>query len=68
MTRLSTTKVLDILQHGTIELEGLLPWSSNYAFLVRVCEGETELGAVYKPRRGERPLWDFAPETLCTRE
>lgn len=27
-----------------------------------------ELEAVYKPRRGERPLWDFPPESLAGRE
>jgi hypothetical protein len=59
---------LDILRHGRVEIEGLLPWSSNYAFLVRVCDGPIEVGAVYKPQRGERPLWDFPQGTLCRRE
>ncbi len=62
------TAVLDILQGGVMEIEGLLPWSSNYAFLVRVCGLDEELRAVYKPRRGERPLWDFPEGTLCLRE
>jgi hypothetical protein len=57
-----------ILQKGEIELEGILPWSSNYTFLLTICEGEQEIRAVYKPRRGERPLWDFSPGTLCNRE
>ena len=26
------------------------------------------LTAVYKPQRGERPLWDFPDGTLCMRE
>lgn len=68
MTEMRTTDVLDILRNGTIDIEGLLPWSSNYAFLARVCRDDVELGAVYKPRRGERPLWDFAQGTLCQRE
>lgn len=68
MANLSTSDVLNILAHGTIELEGLLPWSSNYAFLAGVCADDVELQAVYKPRRGERPLWDFASDTLCQRE
>ena len=42
--------------------------SSNYAFLARVDDGELQALAVYKPRRGEVPLWDFAPGTLCMRE
>lgn len=65
---MSIGDVLELLQNGTIEIEGMLPWSSNYAFLVRVCDGPVEIGAVYKPRRGERPLWDFAQGTLCQRE
>lgn len=46
----------------------MLSWSSNYAFLARVCDEPLELGAVYKPERGERPLWDFPQGTLCRRE
>ncbi len=59
---------LRILQTGTMEIEGLLPWSSNYTFLVSVCEDGIEIPAVYKPRRGERPLWDFPQGTLNLRE
>lgn len=47
---------------------GLLPYSSNYTFLTRVRSGEAEALAVYKPRRGERPLWDFPPGSLAARE
>lgn len=61
-------KVLDILRSGTLEIEGLLPWSSNYTFMVRVCGDGIELPAVYKPRQGERPLWDFPQGTLSARE
>lgn len=68
MTEMPTTDILDVLHGGAIDIEGLLPWSSNYAFLVRVCLENLELGAVYKPQRGERPLWDFAQGTLCQRE
>lgn len=68
MPEYDSDAVLVVLKNGTIEIEGLLPWSSNYAFLVRVCEGEAELEAVYKPQRGERPLWDFPQGTLCLRE
>lgn len=68
MTELTVPELLNILQEGKLEIEGLLPWSSNYAFLVRVGEGDLQVGAVYKPRRGERPLWDFPQGTLCRRE
>ncbi len=73
MSAMSTSAILDVLQTGTMEIEGLLPWSSNYTFLVTICAetGTAEpiaLKAVYKPRRGERPLWDFATGSLCQRE
>lgn len=42
-------------------MKGRLPWSSNGTFLVHVGEGEGAVPAVYKPLRGERPLWDYPP-------
>jgi hypothetical protein len=33
-----------------------------------MCEGQSSILAVYKPQRGERPLWDFPDGTLCYRE
>jgi uncharacterized repeat protein (TIGR03843 family) len=53
---------------GDLELLGLLPGSTNYAFLARATTGGEELLTVYKPRRGETPLWDFPRGTLCQRE
>ncbi len=43
-------------------------WGSNYATLVTVNDEELQTTAVYKPQRGERPLWDFPDGTLCYRE
>ena len=56
------------LQHGTIDEKGLLPYSSNHSFLVVVSREGLALPAVYKPQRGESPLWDFEWGTLCKRE
>src|SRR5918998_2176509 len=61
-------QVMGLLERGEIELEGLMPDSSNYTFLVRLREGDLQGLAIYKPRRGERPLWDFPRGTLCQRE
>jgi uncharacterized repeat protein (TIGR03843 family) len=61
-------RALRLLSEGNIELHGLLPWSSNYTFLVTVSDGELKAAAVYKPCRGERPLWDFPEGTLAMRE
>ena len=44
-----------------------MPWSSNGTFLAEVRCGDDATLAVYKPGRGERPLWDF-PRGLYRRE
>jgi uncharacterized repeat protein (TIGR03843 family) len=44
-----------------------MPWSSNATFLVTVTAGQVAARAVYKPRAGERGLWDF-PDGLFRRE
>ncbi|HLN06233.1 MAG TPA: SCO1664 family protein [Acidimicrobiales bacterium] len=58
---------LELLAAGELEVEGRLPWSSNYSFLATVRFEESEQRAVYKPGRGERPLWDY-PGGLYRRE
>ncbi|MEA2508932.1 MAG: hypothetical protein QOG21_1014 [Actinomycetota bacterium] len=57
-----------ILDRGEVEVLGLLPYSSNYTFLARLRAEGSETLAVYKPNRGERPLWDFPTGTLSARE
>jgi uncharacterized repeat protein (TIGR03843 family) len=42
--------------------------SSNYVFLGQLCAADRTFAAVYKPRRGESPLWDFPNGTLYRRE
>lgn len=59
---------MTLLEVGEVELQGLIPWSSNYTYLARVHNGNQEILAVYKPSCGERPLWDFETGTLCNRE
>ena len=67
-TELSVGDVLALLAKGEMEVQGMMPWSSNYTLHVTVRDGGLESLAVYKPRRGERPLWDFPRGTLCQRE
>lgn len=64
----ATARICELLSTGDIEVLGLLPYSSNYVFLAKVRGGEGEALAVYKPTRGERPLWDFPAGTLAARE
>ncbi len=60
--------LLTLMQDGSLKIQGLLPEGSNYTFLSVVSHGERETYAVYKPTRGEQPLWDFPESTLAYRE
>src|SRR4030065_645806 len=59
---------LHALTHGELRLEGQFVWGSNYTFLTVVAGTSGAIRAVYKPQRGERPLWDFPDGTLASRE
>ncbi len=58
---------LKLLAEGDVELKGRMPWSTNQTFLVELAHGADSMLGVYKPGRGERPLWDF-PGGLYRRE
>ncbi len=81
VTRVHTAAALDkpvcmplddacrIIEKGKVDDEvGLMRWGSNYTFLVTIVHGDIRLMAIYKPRGGEQPLWDFPDGTLCHRE
>jgi hypothetical protein len=55
-------------QHGDLEIKGQFTFGSNYTFLVEVKHQDQTYPAVYKPTRGEQPLWDFEESTLALRE
>jgi hypothetical protein len=57
-----------VLRTGELELLGRMRYSSNATFIGRLCCDGLEALAIYKPRKGERPLWDFPTGTLCQRE
>jgi len=59
---------IEILEKGVLEVEGQFLFGSNYSFLVSLCHNGNEMKAIYKPRKGEMPLWDFPPESLADRE
>jgi uncharacterized repeat protein (TIGR03843 family) len=58
----------DILESGEIEVVGQVAWGSNYTFLVQMQAEAGQIPAIYKPERGERPLWDFPSGSLSDRE
>lgn len=62
------TQVQTALRHGNYEVTGQFTLGSNYTFLVNVYHAGREYHAVYKPMRGEQPLWDFPENTLAGRE
>lgn len=65
----SAQALCELMLQGNILQCGLIPWGSNYTFLATMDVGQSDpLLTVYKPRRGEAPLWDFPDGTLYKRE
>lgn len=63
------SEICKLLRESPILQAGLIPWGSNYTFVVTLdVDQKAPLLGVYKPRRGEAPLWDFPDGTLYKRE
>ena len=60
---------LELLRSAEITTATLIPWGSNYTFAVALVSARVrdQMG-IYKPMRGENPLWDFPTNTLYLRE
>jgi uncharacterized repeat protein (TIGR03843 family) len=56
-----------VLSEGSIEVLGRMPYSSNATLLTEVTLDDQKVSAIYKPVKGEQPLWDF-PAGLHRRE
>lgn len=56
-----TPEILEALTVGEIEPLGLMPNSSNVTLLSRITTARGICHAIYKPGRGESPLWDYPP-------
>jgi hypothetical protein len=66
---LTEQEALEMLADSEITAAQLIPWGSNYSFAVAIESPERgEQLAVYKPRAGEAPLYDFPDGTLFLRE
>jgi uncharacterized repeat protein (TIGR03843 family) len=63
-----TRRIVRLLERGSIEPVGQVVWGSNYTYLVNVSGEGSTMQAIYKPARGERPLWDFPHGSLVERE
>ena len=66
--RLTEAETFALLQKGTVLREQML-YSHNCTYVVELGDGGTRCClAIYKPRDGEAPLWDFPHDTLYRRE
>jgi len=61
-------EILAALREGEVNVQGQFLSGSNYTFMAEVMHEGQEFIAVYKPVRGEQPLWDFPSGTLSKRE
>ncbi len=59
---------LDLLRYGAIGSCDLTRRGSNYTYLAEITLGDRYGLAIYKPKQGEWPLWDFPSGTLYKRE
>jgi uncharacterized repeat protein (TIGR03843 family) len=57
-----------VLRHGEITVTGRLTDASNVTLLGQSTVDGVAVECIYKPVRGERPLWDFPDGTLAERE
>jgi uncharacterized repeat protein (TIGR03843 family) len=60
--------VLRLLRQGELSVEGRLVDASNATLYCAATLDGVTAAVVYKPVRGERPLWDFPDGTLAGRE
>lgn len=67
-TDIDAERIQRLLRDGPLEVEGRLVDASNLVLRVWVEDGGERICAVYKPVRGERPLWDFPQGSLAGRE
>ncbi|MBO3742881.1 SCO1664 family protein [Actinoplanes flavus] len=65
---LAEADALELLGRGRIEIEGRLVDASNTTLRAEISLDGLTRRCVYKPVRGERPLWDFPDGTLAGRE
>jgi uncharacterized repeat protein (TIGR03843 family) len=57
-----------VLQRGELTVIGRIRSASNATFLCEATLDDSSQHCVYKPVRGEAPLWDFPDGTLAGRE
>lgn len=68
MNRVELTQLCDFMQNAEIEKCDWLLAGSNQIFILKMAHNAKVVKAIYKPRKGETPLWDFPGGTLYKRE
>ncbi|MGC0364189.1 putative repeat protein (TIGR03843 family) [Rhodococcus sp. 27YEA15] len=58
----------DVLLDGELTVIGQITTASNATLVCDATIGDDSMRVVYKPVRGEQPLWDFPDGTLAGRE
>ncbi|MER5730005.1 SCO1664 family protein [Streptomyces sp. NPDC002138] len=57
-----------MLTHGELTVQGRIREASNAVLLCTATQDGVSVDCVYKPVKGERPLWDFPDGNLAQRE
>lgn len=65
---LDTVTALELLRFGELFVRGRLVDASNATLYCEIGRNGLTAACVYKPVRGERPLWDFPDGSLAGRE
>ena len=65
---IDVAEALELLRTGRMSIEGRLVDASNTTLYCSLAGAGVTAACVYKPVRGERPLWDFPDGTLAERE
>ncbi len=68
MDKTELLQVCELMQKADIKSCDWLLAGSNQVFVVRMVIDGKEFKSIYKPRKGEAPLWDFPDGTLYKRE
>jgi uncharacterized repeat protein (TIGR03843 family) len=62
------SEIVSLLREGEITACKMIPSGTNSVFLLLLRRDKEIIRAIYKPRRGEAPLYDFPDGTLYLRE
>jgi hypothetical protein len=65
---LDDAAAMALLRDGALDVAGRLVEATNMTLYCSIRDGRHQAACVYKPVRGERPLWDFPDGTLAARE